>query len=144
LNSELEGDFNFSDFDSSMVFISKEGDFQFNEDDINIHFPESLKDLNIFISDGKSTSKLLGKRHKFSSISDDLSKYFGTKDGVLVLSVDDENVFGLKDGDVIKKVNGNDVISPKSIIKELLKAEEQDKITLKIVRHKKNKTLKSN
>jgi hypothetical protein len=143
-NSEVDGDFDFSDFNSSMVFINKEGDFHLDEDDINIHLSDSLKDLNVFISDGKSTSTLLGKRHKFSSISDDLSKYFGTKDGVLVLSVDGENVFGLKDGDVIMKVNNNQVSSPKSIIKELLKADEQDKITLKIVRHKKNKTLKSN
>ena len=62
---------------------------------------------------------------------------------MLVLSVASDNVFGLKDGDVIKSVNGNEVKSPKSIIKELLKAEEQKKITLKVVRHKKNKTLKA-
>jgi hypothetical protein len=141
--SEFEGDFDFGDIESKMIFINKEGDFEFDEDDIHITFPESLKDMNVFISDGKSTSKLLGKRHKFSSMSEDLAEYFYTKGGVLVLSVDSNNVFGLKDGDVVKKVNGNKVDSPKAIIKELLKAEEQKKITLKVVRHKKNKTLKA-
>jgi hypothetical protein len=141
--SEFDGDFNYSDLESKMVFINKSGDFKLNEDDIHITFPESLKDMNIFISDGKSTSKLLGKHHKFTSMSDDLAEYFDTKGGVLVLSVETDNVFGLKDGDVVKSVNDNEVESPKAIIKELLKAEEQKKITLKVVRHKKNKTLKA-
>ncbi|MCB0309568.1 MAG: PDZ domain-containing protein, partial [Bdellovibrionales bacterium] len=50
----------------------------------------------------------------------------------------------LKDGDVIKSVDDNDVSSPKDVVKYLIKAEDQEKIKLKVVRHKKNKTLKYN
>ncbi|HOP23650.1 MAG TPA: PDZ domain-containing protein, partial [Gammaproteobacteria bacterium] len=86
----------------------------------------------------------LGKHHEMSSMSDDLSEYFDTNGGVLVLHVDESNVFGLKDGDVIKSVDDNDVSSPKDVVKYLIKAEDQEKIKLKVVRHKKNKTLKYN
>jgi len=77
-----------------------------------------------------------------SSLSKDLGKYFFTKGGVLVLHVDDTNAFALKDGDVIKSINGNSVNSPKDVVKELIQADEQEKIKLKVIRHKKSKTLK--
>ena len=125
-----------------MVFNGDDDDFRLNEEDINMVFPKDLGGMNIFISDGKSTSKLLGKHHEMSSLSGELESYFHTKGGVLVLHVDDNNVFGLKDGDVIKSVAGVKVKSPKDVIKQLLLAEDQENLSLRIVRHKRNKTLK--
>ena len=136
------GDNSFTQDIKVMVFNGDEDDFRLNEDDIHMVFPESLGDMNIFISDGHSTSKLLGKHHEMSSLSDDLGKYFHTKGGVLVLHVDDSNAFSLKDGDVIKSINGHSVDSPKDVVKQLIEAEEQEKIKLKVIRHKKSKTLK--
>ena len=129
-----------------MVFGDENSDFSFNDEDINIVFPKEFDSskISFFVSDGHSTSKLLGKHHEMSSMSDDLSEYFDTNGGVLVLHVDESNVFGLKDGDVIKSVDDNDVSSPKDVVKYLIKAEDQEKIKLKVVRHKKNKTLKYN
>ena len=135
-----DGDFN----KEVKVMVFGDDQFKFNEEDINIVFPEDMSEFKFFVSDGKSTSKLLGKHHEMSSMSDDLSEYFDTNGGVLVLHVDESNVFGLKDGDVIKSVDDNDVSSPKDVVKYLIKAEDQEKIKLKVVRHKKNKTLKYN
>ena len=135
-----DGDFN----KEVKVMVFGDDQFKFNEEDINIVFPEDMSEFKFFVSDGKSTSKLLGKHHEMSSMSDDLSEYFDTNGGVLVLHVDESNVFGLKDGDVIKSVDDNDVSSPKDVVKYLIKTEDQEKIKLKVVRHKKNKTLKYN
>lgn len=125
-----------------MVFNGDEGDFKLDTDDIHMLFPKDLGDMNIFVSDGKSTSKLLGKNHEMSSLSDELGKYFNTLGGVLVLHVDESNVFDLKDGDVIKSIDDFEVNTPKDVIKQLIKADKQEDIKLKIVRHKRNKTLK--
>jgi hypothetical protein len=127
-----------------MVFNGDDGDFKLNTDDIHMVFPDDLGDMNVFISDGSSTSKLLGKNHEMSSLSEDLGKYFNTNSGVLVLHVDDSNVFALKDGDVIKSINGTEVKSPKGVVKQLLTAKNQKDIKVKVVRHKRNKTLKYN
>ena len=127
-----------------MVFKGEDGDFKLNTDDIHMVFPDDLGDMNFFVSDGKSTSNLLGKNHELSSLSHELGKYFSTKDGVLVLHVEDNNAFALKDGDVIKSIDGVNVNLPKDVIKQLLKADNQEDIKIKIVRHKRNKTLKYN
>lgn len=126
-----------------MVFNGDE-DIDFDMDEIHMLFPDDLSDMNLFISDGKSTSSLLGKHHEMSTLSSGLGSYFGTKSGVLVMHVDDSNVFSLADGDVIKSINGITVHSPKDVIKQLLSSENQEQIKLKIVRHKRNKTLKYN
>ena len=126
-----------------MVF-NADDDFKLNTDDINIVFPDKLGDMNFFISDGKSTAKLLGKQHEMSSLSSELAQYFNTSGGVLVLHVDKDNAFALKDGDVIKSIDGEKVTTPKDVIKQLLKADKQEDIKIKIVRHKRNKTLKYN
>lgn len=125
-----------------MVFDSKNGDFKLNEEDIHMVFPDSISDMNIFISDGSSTSKLLGKYHEMSALSEGMGKYFKTKGGVLILHVDETNAFALKDGDVIKSINGNVVNSPKDVVKQLIQSDDQEKIKLKVIRHKKSKTLK--
>jgi hypothetical protein len=125
-----------------MIFNGDDDDFRLHEEDIHMVFPKDLGDMNIFISDGKSTSKLLGRHHEMSSLSGELESYFHTKGGVLVLHVDESNVFALKDGDVIKSVAGVTVKSPKDVIKQLLLAEDQENLSIKIVRHKRNKTLK--
>jgi S1-C subfamily serine protease len=127
-----------------MVFNGEDGSFKLNEDDIHMLFPDHLGEMNLFMSDGKSTSSLLGKQHEMSTLSSGLAKYFGTQGGVLVMHVDESNVFALEDGDVIKSVNGNKVNSPKDVIKQLLNSKQQEQIKLKIVRHKRNKTLKYN
>ncbi len=125
-----------------MLFDGKDGQFKLNEEDIHMVFPDKIGKMNFFISDGQSTSKLLGKHHEMSSLSDGLGKYFNTKGGVLVLHVDDTNVFNLKDGDVIKTINNNKVDSPKDVVKQLINADDQEKIKMQVVRNKKSKTLK--
>lgn len=120
--------------------VSKSVDFE----NMDINLPEMLGNMNVFITDGNSTSKLLGKNHEMSSLSPGLESYFGTKGGVLLMHAGENNVFGLEDGDVIKKVSGTEVNSPKEVIKELLKSDKQENIKLKIVRHNRNKTLKFN
>ncbi len=128
----------------SVMVSNNNQDFNFNEEDINMIFPEHLKDIKVFIAEGQSTSDLLGKNHKFSTLSKGLSSYFKTQGGVLVLEIDQDNVFSLQEGDVIKRINGADVKAPKDVIKALLKSENQQDIEIKIVRHKRNKTLKYN
>jgi len=152
LKSDIEGNFNWvqefhenGDIASNikvMVFEGENGNFRLNEDDIHMVFPDKLEKMNLFISDGKSTSKLLGRNHEMSAMSEGLSKYFNTKGGVLVLHVDDSNVFNLKDGDVIKSINNITVQTPKDVIKQLIKADDQENIKMQVVRNKKNKTLK--
>ncbi len=115
-----------------------------NIDNIDVNLPEMIGNMNIFITDGNSTSKLLGKDHEMSVLTDGLSRYFGTKGGVLMMNVSQDNVFGLEDGDVVKSIDGVGVETPKDVIKQLLKADKQEDIKLKIVRHKRNKTLKYN
>ncbi len=128
----------------SVIVSNNSHDFNFNEDDINMVFPDNLSDLKVYIAQGESTSDLLGKNHQLSTLSDGLSSYFKTKGGVLVLGIEQNNLFDLQEGDVIKQVNGAQVQSPKDVIKALLKAENQQDIEMKIVRHKRNKTLKYN
>ena len=111
---------------------------------VDIDLPEVIGNMNMFITDGNSTSKLLGKNHEMSSLSPGLESYFGTKGGVLLMHAGANNVFGLEDGDVIKSISGVDVNSPKEVIKQLLKSDNQEDLKLKIVRHKRNKTLKFN
>jgi hypothetical protein len=131
---------------SVMVMKSDDADFDFNFDEKDIHmvFPDNLADLKMFIAQGNSTSKLLGKNNKLSTLSEGLADYFNTDGGVLVLKAGDDNVFNLQDGDVIKSINGNEVDSPKDVIKQLLIAGKQEDIKLEIFRHKRNKTLKYN
>ncbi len=127
------------------VMVSNNGnDFTFNEDDINIVFPDNLSNINMFIAEGKSTSDLLGENFKLSTLSEGLSSYFKTQGGVLVLKIGQSNVFSLEEGDVIKRINGTEVKAPKDVLKALLKPENQQDIEIKIVRHKRNKTLKYN
>lgn len=125
-----------------MVFDGEEGDFKLMKDDINMVLPKDLSDMNIFISDGSSTSKLLGGSHEMSSLSEGLSKYFHTSGGVLVLHVDESNVFSLKDGDVIKSVNDQQVNKPKEVVKALVLAKDQQMIELSVIRNKVSKKLK--
>ena len=127
-----------------MVFDGEKGDFKLKEDDIHMVFPDKFDKMNFFTVDGSSTSKLLGKHHEMSALSDGMAKYFNTKGGVLVLHVDEANAFDLKDGDVIKSINGDKVNSPKDVVKQLVKAKDEKKIKLKVIRHKKSKTLKYN
>lgn len=127
-----------------MVMDSKALGKSVNFDDFDINIPDMMGSMNIFITDGNSTSKLLGKNHEMSALSDGLSSYFGTTSGVLIMHVGEDNVFGLEDGDVIKSIDGNEVNTPKDVIKQLLKSEKQEKTKLIIVRHKENKTLKYN
>ena len=115
-----------------------------NFDNVDVDLPNMVGNMNIFITDGDSTSKLLGKDHEMSVLTDGLGKYFGTKGGVLMMNVSQDNIFGLEDGDVIKSIAGINVKTPKDVIKQLIKAEKQEDIKLKIVRHKRNKTLKYN
>jgi hypothetical protein len=128
----------------SVMVSNNNQDFNFNEDDINMIFPDNLSDIKVFIAQGESTSDLLGKNHKLSTLSKGLSPYFKTQGGVLVLGIDQDNVFSLEEGDVIKSINGTEVKVPKDVIKALLKSENQQDIEIKIVRHKRNKTLKYN
>jgi len=128
----------------SVMVSNNNHNFNFDEDDINMIFPDNLSDLKVFIAQGESTSDLLGKNHELSTLSEGLSRYFKTKGGVLVLRIDKENAFSLEEGDVIKSINGTSVKAPKDVIKALLKTERQQDIKIKIVRHKRDKTLKYN
>lgn len=127
-----------------MIFDSKDGYFGKVDKNMHIVFPDKFDKMNFFTSDGSSTSKLLGKHHEMSTLSEGMGKYFNTKEGVLVLHVDETNAFALKDGDVIKAINGNTVKSPKDVVKQLVIADDEKKIKIKVIRHKKSKTLKYN
>ncbi len=135
------------DFSKKMSVIVTDGEgmnFDFNEDDINVVLPDDLNALKMYITQGDSTSELLGNNNKLSTLSEGLATYFNTDSGVLVLKAGANNAFALKDGDVIKSIDGNEVSTPKDVIKQLLKADRQEDIKIKIVRHKRNKTLKYN
>ena len=132
-----------SELGNISVMVMKDGEqFQLNQDDIHINFPDDFKQMNMFVTDGNSTAKLLGKKHKLSTLNAGLADYFGTQGGVLVLNVEDDNVFGLQNGDVIKSINGKDVNKPIDVVLQLLKEEKLNAIGMNIVRHKQNKTLK--
>ncbi|HFC30696.1 MAG TPA: PDZ domain-containing protein [Oceanospirillales bacterium] len=135
------------DFSKKMSVIVTDGEgmnFDFNEDDINVVLPDDLNALKMYITQGDSTSELLGNNNKLSTLSEGLATYFNTDSGVLVLKAGANNAFALKDGDVIKSIDGEKVTTPKDVIKQLLKADKQEDIKIKIVRHKRNKTLKYN
>jgi hypothetical protein len=130
----------------NMKVVIMDGDLNKTIDfsSVDIDLPDVIGNMNMFITDGNSTSKLLGKNHEMSSLSPGLASYFGTKGGVLLMHAGTNNVFGLEDGDVIKNISGVEVNSPKEVIKQLLKSDNQEDLELKIVRHKRNKTLKFN
>ena len=156
INAEIEGtvagsnwattmsDLTNSDNFSVMIMNSEDENFSLNNDDIHMVFPDKIGQMKMFITQGDSISKLLGKNHKLSALNAGLAEYFNTDNGVLVLQVSQDNVFGLQNGDVIKNINETPVKNPKDVIKALLKADKQHKSKLKVVRHKRNKTLKYN
>lgn len=73
----------------------------------------------------------------------ELASYFGTKNGVLVTSVLPDSPAekgGIKVGDVINEVAGNSISNSRELIREV--QDHQGEITLKVVRDKKELTLK--
>ncbi|MBN1153384.1 PDZ domain-containing protein [candidate division KSB1 bacterium] len=77
----------------------------------------------------------------------DLSKYFGVQpdDGVLILEIEEGSPAEkaeLKSGDVILEVNDKKVSKPEEIQDIISDCDEGDELTLKIMRHKQNLTIK--
>ncbi len=95
-----------------------------------------------FFSDSKM-DQWLGKNHHFSTITESLGKYFGTTQGVLVLEVDKDNKLGLKDGDVIQAINGQDVKSPKDVVKIMSGFKSGESFQVEIIREKETIYLES-
>lgn len=74
-----------------------------------------------------------------------LAEYFGVKDGVLVTSVSENSAAaqaGIKAGDVITAVNDRTVARAADISREVVRSAGRE-ITLKVVRDKKEQTLKA-
>ncbi len=71
-----------------------------------------------------------------ASIDSSLGRYFGTDRGVLVVSNGPE-LKGLQSGDVIQRVSGNEVESPRDVMRSLREKESGTQLKLDIVRDRK-------
>jgi serine protease Do len=79
-------------------------------------------------------------------MSDQLADYFGVRDGVLVSETRTNTpaaTAGLKAGDVITAVNGHAITSPQDLINEVRDIKPGGSIDLRIVRERKELTLKA-
>ena len=63
-----------------------------------------------------------------------LASYFGTEDGMLVTNVDEDSTLGLEPGDVILRIGGRDATSPGRVRRILSTYDEDEEITLRIMR----------
>ncbi len=100
-------------------------------------------DADAYFFSGSKMNQWLGKKHHFSTITETLGQYFGTTQGVLVLEVDQNNKLGLKDGDVIQAINGQDVHSPKDVVKVMSGFKSDSSFEIEIIRNKETIYLES-
>ncbi|MCX7553945.1 PDZ domain-containing protein [Marinicella sp. S1101] len=100
-------------------------------------------DADAYFFSGSKMNQWLGKKHHFSTITENLGKYFGTNKGVLVLEVDADNKLGLKDGDVIQAINGEDVNSPKDVVRIMSSFKSGESFEVEIMRDKETIYLES-
>ncbi len=100
-------------------------------------------DADAYFFSGSKMNQWLGKNHHFSTVTESLGKYFGTQQGVLVLEVDENNKLGLQDGDVILSINGDDVKSPKDVVKIMSGFKTDESFEIEIIREKETLYLES-
>ncbi len=100
-------------------------------------------DADAYFFAGSKMNQWLGKNHHFSILTESLGKYFGTTEGVLVLEVAEDNKLGLKDGDVIQAINGEDVHSPKDVVKIMSGFKSDETFEIEIIREKETIYLES-
>lgn len=103
----------------------------------------TTSDADAYFFGNSKMNQWLGKNHHFSTITKNLGKYFGTNEGVLVLEVDQDNKLGLKDGDVIQAINGEDVKSPKDVVKIMSGFKNNESFEVEIIREKETIYLES-
>jgi len=80
-------------------------------------------------------------------LNEDLAGYFGVKEeeGVLILSVEEDSPAeeaGLKAGDIIIKFDDETVSEPEDIHEIMSELEEDDEVTIEILRHNRKQTIK--
>jgi len=73
-----------------------------------------------------------------------LADYFGTATGVLVSDVHEDSTLGLEPGDVVLSVDGRDTTSPDQLRRILRSYDEEEEITLRIVRHQQEMSVRGN
>ncbi len=100
-------------------------------------------DADAYFFAGSKMNQWLGRNHHFSTITEALGKYFGTTQGVLVLEVDQNNKLGLQDGDVIQAINGEDVNSPKDVVRIMSGFKSDESFDIEIIREKETIYLES-
>ena len=100
-------------------------------------------DADAYFFSGSKMNQWLGNKHHFSTVTESLGKYFGTSQGVLVLEVDQDNKLGLQDGDVILSINGQDVKSPKDVVKIMSGFKSDESFEIEIIREKETLFLES-
>ncbi|WP_223787624.1 PDZ domain-containing protein [Marinicella meishanensis] len=100
-------------------------------------------DHDAYFFSGSKMNQWLGSKHHFSTVTESLGKYFGTSQGVLVLEVDQDNKLGLQDGDVILSINGQDVKSPKDVVKIMSQFKADESFEIEIIREKETLYLES-
>ena len=100
--------------------------------DFDFEFPQALSRGRLGVS--------------LTPLSAQLASYFGAKEGVLVSSVEPNSPAaqaGLLAGDVMTSVNGRAVNNPGDVIRELRGATPGSAVELRVVRDKKEMTLKA-
>ncbi len=155
---ELTGDHKwFSSGDKDFVFKTGEMDKMFEGLHVDVeHLGKMVEglgehdirvvttgDADAYFFSGSKMNQWLGKKHHFSTVTENLGKYFGTTQGVLVLEVDKDNKLGLKDGDVIQAINGQDVKTPKDVIKIMSGFKSDEAFEIEIIREKETLYLES-
>lgn len=100
-------------------------------------------DADAYFFAGSKMNQWLGRNHHFSTITEALGKYFGTTQGVLVLEVDQNNKLGLQDGDVIQAINGEDVNTPKDVVRIMSGFKSDESFDIEIIREKETMYLES-
>jgi S1-C subfamily serine protease len=105
---------------------------------------DSDRGKNFLFRSGKGRGYLGVHMHELNK---DLAEYFGVNadEGVLILKVEEDSPAekaGLKSGDIISEIDGKKVRDAGKVGKVVSAYEKGDKIELKIVRHKKEKSVK--
>ncbi len=97
-----------------------------------------------YLLSGNAFSLFSGSVHGIELIEmkPGLASYFGTEAGILVTNVDEDSTLGLEPGDVILRIGDRDATSPGRVRRILSTYDEDEEITLRIMRDHEEMTVR--
>ena len=99
-------------------------------------FRDGLPGVPDHLLSGNAFSLFSGSIHgiELVEMKPGLASYFGTEDGMLVTNVNEDSTLGLEPGDVILRIGDRDAMSPGRVHRILSTYDEDEEITLRIMR----------